>query len=107
MGTVSTEDQIQNSVSGMSVIPGTPTAQALDSGEDSAGGKEANTVESGAGGTSTTYSSVDACGRCAFKCGIIDEVGFRCTYMSLSIIDGSMVYSKGGPKPANSVKCEA
>jgi len=60
------------------VIPSTPTALALDSGGDLVGGKVANTVELGAGGTSTTYSSVDVCGRCAFKCGSIDEVTSRC-----------------------------
>jgi hypothetical protein len=57
------------SVSGIPVIPSdaatTPTAQELDSGRDLVGGKVANTVELGAGGTSITYSSVEACGRCA------------------------------------------
>jgi hypothetical protein len=72
----------------MPVIPSTPTAQALDSGGDLVGGKVANTIELGAGGTSTTYSCVVACERCAFKCGSIDEVASRCIYTLSSTIDG-------------------
>jgi hypothetical protein len=87
-GAASTEDQKRNSVSNMPVIPSTPTAQGLDSGGDLVGGKVANTVELGAGGTFTTYSSVDACGRCAFKCGSIDEVASRWVYTLSSIING-------------------
>jgi hypothetical protein len=72
----------------VTVVPSTPTAQALDAGGDLVGGKVANTVELGAGGSSTTYSCVDACGRCAFRCGSIDEVASRCIYtLSPSIID--------------------
>ena len=69
VGAASTEDRKKNSVSGMPVIPSTPTAQELDSGGDLVGGKVANTVELGAGeiSTGTTYSSVEACGRYAFK----------------------------------------
>jgi hypothetical protein len=62
----------------MPVITSAPTAQVLDSGGELVGGKVANTVELGAGVTSTTYSSVDACGRCAFKCGSIDGVASGC-----------------------------
>jgi hypothetical protein len=86
VGAASTEDQKKNSVSVMPVIPSTPTAQVLDSGGVFVGGKVANTVELGAGGTSTAYSSADACGRCAFKCGSIDEVASRCIYYRPSSI---------------------
>jgi len=48
----------------------------------------ANTVELDAGGTSITYSSVDACGGCVFKCGSIDEVASGCIYTLSSIIGG-------------------
>src|SRR6266566_4208586 len=95
VGAASTEDQKKNSVSGIPVIPSTPTAQALDPGGDSVGGKVANTVELGAGGTCTTYSSVDACGKCAFKCGNIDEVASRCVYTLSSIVDGDGATRKG------------
>jgi hypothetical protein len=61
VGAASTEDQEKNSVPVpvMPVIPSTPTAQALDLGGDLVGGKVANTVELSAGGSSTTYSSVE------------------------------------------------
>jgi hypothetical protein len=88
VGVASTEVQKKNSVSGMPVIPSTPTAQGLDSGGDLVGGKVANTVELAAGGTSTTYSSVDACERCAIKRGSIDEVASGCIYTLSSIVDG-------------------
>ena len=69
MGAASTHrDQKKNFVSSIPVIPSSPTAQALDLGGDLVGGKVANTVELGAGVTFTTYSFVDACGKCAFKC---------------------------------------
>ena len=55
------------------------------------GGKVANTVELGAGVAFTTYSFVDACEKCAFKCGSIDEVASRCIYKLSPIIASSMV----------------
>jgi len=78
MGAPSAEDQNQNSVWGDPVIPRTPTDQSPDFGGDSVGGNVANTVESGAGGTCTTYSSVDANGRWAFKWGATDEFASGC-----------------------------